>query len=122
MNGTLAVMVRTLLYGAELEARYWLAALLHAIYLYNRRFHSSIRRTPYEAWCGAKPNLSCLWAFGSLVCVKRTGKRRAKLDRHHFHGIFLGYTVTDHNIRYLDLDSNTVKTCHHAVFDEAWYL
>ena len=36
MNGTLGVMVQTLLYGAELEAEFWSAALLHAIYLYNR--------------------------------------------------------------------------------------
>jgi hypothetical protein len=35
---------------------------------------------------------------------------------------FLGYTATDQNITYLDLDSGIVKSCHHAVFDEAWYL
>jgi hypothetical protein len=28
----------------------------------------------------------------------------------------------DQNITYLNLDSGIVKTCHHAVFDEAWYL
>ena len=54
-------------------------------------------------------------------CVKRTGHRRAKLDRHDFRGIFLGYSATDHNIRYIDLDSAIVKLSHHAVFDEAWY-
>jgi hypothetical protein len=26
------------------------------------------------------------------------------------------------NIRYLDLNSGITKTCHHATFDEAWYL
>ena len=44
------------------------------------------------------------------------------MDRHDFSGIFLGYTATDNNIRYLDLDSGVVKLCHHAMFDEAWYL
>jgi hypothetical protein len=28
----------------------------------------------------------------------------------------------DQNIIYLDLDSGIVKSCHHAVFDEVWYL
>jgi hypothetical protein len=30
--------------------------------------------------------------------------------------------ATDENIRYIDVDSGMVKTSHHAVFDEAWYL
>jgi hypothetical protein len=28
----------------------------------------------------------------------------------------------DQNILYLDLDSGIVKSCHHAVFDKAWYM
>jgi hypothetical protein len=80
------------------------------------------RITPFEAFFGAQPDLSCLKLFGSRVCVKRTGSRRSKLDRHDFKGIFLGYTATDQNIIYLDLDSGLVTTSHHAQFDEAWYL
>jgi len=56
------------------------------------------------------------------VCVKRSGDRSSKLDRNDFTGIFLGFTVTDHNILYLDMDSGLVKRSHHAQFDEAWYL
>jgi hypothetical protein len=78
--------------------------------------------TPYEAWWDNKPDLSLLKVFGARVCVKVTGKRRAKLDRHDFSGVFIGYTATDENIRYIDVDSGVVKTSHHAVFDEAWYL
>jgi hypothetical protein len=121
-NYTLAVKVRTLLYGSGLPAKFWSAALLHAVYLHNRLVHSATNKTPYEGWYGRKPDVSHLKTFGSRVCVKRTGSRRCKLDRHDFTGIFLGYTATDQNIRYLDLDSGIVKTCHHAVFDEAWYL
>ena len=35
VNGTLAVIVRSLLYGSSLDASYWSAAVLHAVYLYN---------------------------------------------------------------------------------------
>ena len=31
-------------------------------------------------------------------------------------------TATDQNIIYLDTTSGIVKSCHHAVFNEAWYL
>ena len=121
-NGVLAVMVRALLYGAGLPAKYWSMALLHAGYLLDRRVHSVTKKTPFEAWYGVKPDLKHLRTFGARVCVKRTGKRRAKLDRHDFTGIFLGYTATDQNIWYIDVKSGLVKDCHHAIFDEAWYL
>ena len=39
-NGTFAVTVRALLYGAALSAVYWLAAMLHAVFLHNVRVHS----------------------------------------------------------------------------------
>jgi hypothetical protein len=90
--------------------------------LHNRCVHSRTGVTPFEGWWGVKPNLRYLKLFGSRVCVKRTGDRRSKLDKHDFSGLFLGYTSTDQNIRYLDLNSGITKTCHHATFDEAWYL
>jgi hypothetical protein len=121
-NGTLAVRVRTLLYGSGLLPKFWSSALLHAVYIQNRLVHSATRITPYEGWYGRRPDLSHLKCFGSRVCVKETGSRRCKLDKHVFTGIFLGYTATDLNIIYLDTTSGVVKTSHHAVFDEAWYL
>ena len=54
--------------------------------------------------------------------MKVTGKRSSKLNRHDFTGIFIGYSATNDNIRYIDVHSGVVKTSHHAVFDEAWYL
>jgi hypothetical protein len=45
-----------------------------------------------------------------------------KQAHNDFTGIFLGYTATDQNVRYIDLNTGVVKTSHHATFDEAWYL
>jgi hypothetical protein len=91
-NDIFGVTVRVLLYGSGLPAVFWSAALIHAAYLHNRRVHKSILMTPFEAWHGFKPDLRRLRVFGSRVCVKRTGKRRSKLDQHSFSGIFIGYT------------------------------
>ena len=113
---------RTLLFGSGLPAKYWSSALVHVVYLHNRLVHTVTRVTPFESFFGAQPDISCLKLFGSRVCVKRTGSRRCKLDHHDFKGIFLGYTATDQNIIYLDLDSGVVKSSHHAQFNEAWYL
>jgi hypothetical protein len=121
-NDTFAVTTQALLYGASLAPKYWSAALLHAVYLHNRWVHSCTGVTPFEGWWGVKPNLKYLKLFGARVCVKKTGARRSKLDKHDFRGLFLGYTSTNQNIRYLDLDSGNTKTYHHATFDKAWYL
>ena len=69
MNKSLATLVRTLLYGSGLPARYWSAALLHAAWLYNRKVHRGIACTPFERWFGSKPDLRRLRLFGSWVCV-----------------------------------------------------
>ncbi len=70
-NNTLAVKVRTLLYGSGLPAKFWSAALVHAMYLHNRLVHSAINLTPHEAWHGRKPDVTHLKTFGARVCVKR---------------------------------------------------
>jgi hypothetical protein len=121
-KGKLAVRTRSLLFGSGLLAKYWSSALLHSVYLHNRLVHTVTKKTPFEAYYGIKPDLSSIKVFGSRVCVKRSGSRQSKLDKHDFKGIFLGYTATDQNIVYLDLDSGVVKCSHHAQFDEAWYL
>jgi hypothetical protein len=121
-NNKLAVRTRTLLYGLGLPAKFWSAALVHSAYLHDRLVHSNTGKTPFKGYFGKKPDISSLKLFGSRVCVRRTGAWRAKLDRHDFTGIFLGYSASDQNISYPDLESGLVKLSHHARFDEAWYL
>jgi hypothetical protein len=121
-NGKLAVCTRTLLYCSVLPAKYWSSALLHLVYLHNRLVYTSTKRMPFEAYYGLRSDLGHLKVFGSWVCIKMSGICRGKLDRHDFKGIFLGYTATDQNIAYLDLNTGVVKQSHHAQFNEAWYL
>jgi hypothetical protein len=64
---TLKEKVRCLLYTAGLGVQFWSDALLHAVWLYNRTYHTSIDWTPYKAWTGQKPCLDCLLTFGAKV-------------------------------------------------------
>jgi hypothetical protein len=120
-NDKFGIRTRSLLYGSGLPAKYWSVALVHSVYLHNRLVHSATGSTPFETYNNQQPNLEYFKTFGSRVCVKRSGDRNAKLDEHNFHGIFLGFTATDQNIIYLDLDTGIVKQSHHATFDEVWY-
>ena len=80
------------------------------------------KKTPFVGFYGHKPDIEYLKMFGSCVGVKQSRDQRSKLDCHDITGIFLGYTASDHNIQYLDMESRLVKTSHHAVFDKAWYM
>jgi hypothetical protein len=68
-NRSLADIMRSLLQGAQLGPEYWSWALLHAVYLKNRRIHRALGRTPFEAYTGHQPNLRHLRVFGCPVTV-----------------------------------------------------
>ena len=121
LNGTFGVMVRSLLYSAGLPPAYWSAALVHAVYLKNRLWHSSLQCTPFESWNGSPPDLSHLRVFGSLITARIPGARPAKLDRHTFDGIFLGYSGSDKNVLYIDIHSGRIKIGSSFTFDEAHF-
>ncbi len=87
-NDKLAVRTRTLLYGADLPAKYWSAALLHAVYLNNRLVHKVTKKTQFEGFYGHKPDIEYLKMSGSRMCVKQSGDRRSKLDCHDFTSSF----------------------------------
>jgi hypothetical protein len=65
---------------------------------------------------GEKPDLPHLRAFGSLVNSRASGNRPVMIDRHTFHGVFLGYTVSypvsDLNVPYYDTTSIRIETAH----------
>jgi hypothetical protein len=121
-NHKFAVRVRTLLFGLGLPAQYWSATLLNLVYLHNWLVHLETKKTPFKGYYSIEPDLAYLKLFGSRVCIKRTGDRRSKLDRHDFCGIFIGYASTGQNILYTDINTGLVKRSHHAQFDKAWYL
>jgi hypothetical protein len=121
-NDKLAIKVCMLLYMSSLPPKLWPAMLLHSVYLHNWLVHTATQKTPFEGNFGIKLDLSFLNFFGAWVCIKCTSTCRVKLDHHNFMGIFLGYSSSDQNICYLDLNYGIVKTCHHAQFGEAWYL
>jgi hypothetical protein len=85
-NCHLAVKVWTLIYMSSLHPKFWSAALLHTVYLYNHLVHSVTHKTPLKGHFGVKPDFSSLKRFGARVCAKHTRKQRSKLDQHNFSG------------------------------------
>ena len=99
-NKYLGNMMRCVLHAADLGPEYWSFALIHAAFIKNRVPHSYIKKTPFEALTGTKPNLSNLRTFGCRIFAKKPGKRPVKLDYHTSNGIFLGYTYHEKCLLY----------------------
>jgi len=118
-NRTFGRMVNSLLHNAGLGPEYWSFALLHAVYLKNRRIHRGTNQVPLTQYTGRRPNARRLRIFGCPVVVRNLGKKAAKLDLHTSAGRFLGYTATDKNIIFMDSVTKRIKTATHVVFDEA---
>ena len=64
-NDKLAVRTRTLLYGANLPAKYWSLALVHAVYLNNCLVHTVTKKTSFKGFYGHKLDIEYLKVFGS---------------------------------------------------------
>ena len=118
-NRTYGQMMRCMLSSAELGPEFWSFALLHAVYVRNRLWHATIKTSPYERMTGTKPNLSTLRIFGCRMFAKKPGKRTTKLDHHTYTGIFLGFTATPKNARYIDEATGTIKVASNIIYDEA---
>ncbi len=118
-NRTYADMMRCILHSSELGPQYWSYALNYAVHIKNRILHTTLGRTPYEAFTGTKPDVSHLRIFGSTLYARNTGRRSAKLDSHTSIGTFLGFSATPKNVIYIDNNTAQVKIAHHVIFDEA---
>ena len=70
----------------------WGGAYSTAAYLYNRRWHSTIKTTPYQQLHKVKPSISHLRPWFSHVLVHIPSEKRGKLDQTTEEGHLVGYT------------------------------
>ena len=115
----LAQMMRCMLHSADLGPEYWSHAIVQAVYIKNRIWHSALNMSPFQAFTGKKPNLSDLRIFGSRVFARKPGKRKAKLDHNTSKGVFLSFTATSGNVNFIDDATGLIMTGTHVMFDEA---
>ena len=74
-NKTFGDMMQCILHTADLTSVYWSFALLHAVYIKNRPPYTGIKKTPFQALTGNKPDISNLCTFDSRIYAKNTSQR-----------------------------------------------
>ena len=70
---TLKEKMRCMLYSLRLGTEFWADAIMHATWLYNRTYYSTIKMTPLQAYSGQIPALDSLITFGAKITAKKPG-------------------------------------------------
>lgn len=116
---TVVEAARTMLIRSGLPARLWAEAVNTAIYVLNRTINSrDLTKTPYEKWCGVKPNVNNLHKFGQHAIVIYRDNERTKWDSKGEKQIFVGYTDVHNTYRFYDPETERVDISCDAVFLE----
>ena len=115
---TIADAVRTMLYAAKLEPKYWPYALRQWLVINDHVPHGDRPGSPYFMCTGKQSNISLLRVFGCHIYALPPGKRTSKLDVRARKGIFLGYKRSMRHAYYLDDITKEIKVARHIVFDE----
>ena len=71
-----------MVYSSRLGVEFWVDVIMHAVWLYNRTYHSTIDCTPFKRYTRRKPCVSSLITFGSKVVTRKpcTRNRQTSAD------------------------------------------
>ena len=99
----------------------WAEAISTAVYLRNRMPTRAIKEntTPYELWCGRKPNVRHLLVFGCMAYAHIPDSERQKLDKKVKKLRFVGYSRTSKGYRLFDETKQKVIIRRDVKFNES---
>ena len=117
-NRTIANSVRAKLMNAGLSDRFWCYAAEDANFKMRRMLHSSIGKSPYQAWTNKKPEFSDMKIWGSHVYVVDTNVTRTKLADRTYVGLFMKFSSTTKIVVYYNPSTKKFGRASHAYFDE----
>lgn len=91
-NRTIVEMARSMLAAADLPKSLWGEAVRTAAHIRNRIPLERLNgKTPFEAWCGRKPDISHLRIFGSQTYMHIDKSQRQKFDDKAREVVLVGY-------------------------------
>ena len=106
-----------MLLGQHLPKVLWGTAALHAAYLLNHAYTQTLpEKTPFEQWCGIRPNVENLQEFGIPVSILSKATGHDKLDPHGDIHVFLGFEDGPKAIHYYDMKTRQVKNSQNYHF------
>ena len=119
-NRTLVEAARSMLSHAKLPKMFWAEAVATAAYIQNRLPTSVLKgETPYQRWCGKKPDVSHMKVFGCIAYAHVPDEERRKLDKKAVKLRFVGYANNAKGYRLYDEEKRRILIRRDVVFDES---
>ena len=105
--------------GKNLPKILWAKVLATSVCLLNRCPTISMPNiTPYESWCGSKPNIYHLRVFRCISYVHVPTEKRRKLDDKSVKCIFIGYCEESKGYRLYNPETKKLMISRDVLFDE----
>ena len=117
---TIAEMITSMLYTANLPSSYWCFAIMYAIWLKRRWCNYPDSVTPYEKWFAEKPEFASVHIFGAPITI--TDETANKENPRNRIGRFLGFGSTSAVIIYEDILSKKIKRARNCRIDDYFSL
>jgi hypothetical protein len=116
-NRTITECVRAMLNSSGGAKKYWAEVFAAAVDVYNMSPRLGNVKTPYELFCGAKPDVRGLRTFGCEVFCRKQPVALTKLGERSNHGRLMGREPGTKGWRVL-LDAGNVVVRYDCVFVE----
>lgn len=118
-NKTVMEKSRTMIKSMKVPRRFWGEAVRHSVYLLNKLPTRSMGyRTPFEAWCGKRPQLGHVRVFGCKANVRPATPHLKKLDDKSVPMIYLGVEEGSKAHRLYNPQSRRIVVSRDVVFEE----
>lgn len=120
---TVMEMSRSLLKSMNVLGRLWGEAVRHFVHLLNRLPTKAMgNRTPFEAWCGRRPQLGHMRVFGCTAHVRSAAPHLKKLDDRSYPMIYLGVEEGSKAHKLFNPKTKKIVVSRDVVFEEtkAW--
>ena len=109
MNHTLAELARAMILSTKMPTFLWPEAITHVTYLCNWTHMQALdMKTPLEAWCGHKLDVSHLQEFRSPVWILTEGQL-SKMQPQSIKHTFMGFIDGPKAIKYYDASTRQVR-------------
>jgi hypothetical protein len=112
-------MASCMLHEKSFPQRVWVEALNCKKYIQNRYPHRCVNdKTPYEAWCGLKLEVTHFCIFGSHAWARIPSEKRKELDPQRTECIFVSYPDGVKGYRLIDLSSDQITIERSVQFEK----
>ena len=96
-NRTLASYTRAILHAKAIPYILWPYIFESVAYILNRTYNKAIKKTPYEALLGSRPDISNIRILGSII-YRRLPIKDSKLDQVSEKGILIGFKSINYQV------------------------